>query len=337
MTKKVYTKLYTFFSDNMKERLKGILYLGIIILIITVLFNYLDSKNIFENNDKFIKVLNNNLDYSYLNDKDYIIKKISMKNIINYNYSNIYFKTNENITPIVMKEEIKDDEVKNENLNDKKLKEKPKTEKNAPIVYIYTTHQTEEYYFKSNAPYNITPTVMNTAYMLKEKLSEYGIESIVEERSIPKILKKNNWNYSYSYKASRIYLEDIVLKYPTLNYFIDVHRDSVKKDITTLKYKNDNYARVLFISGLENKDYKKNLKMIEALNISINKTIPNLSRGIYKKKGKGVNGIYNQDFSPNCILIEFGGVKNTIEEVYNTVNIVGKELSKYIGDENENK
>ena len=53
---------------------------------------------------------------------------------------------------------------------------------------------------------------------------------------------------------------------------------------------------------------------------------------IYKKKGKGVNGVYNQDFSSNCILIEFGGNKNTIDEVYNTVIALGEIISNYIGD-----
>ena len=42
--------------------------------------------------------------------------------------------------------------------------------------------------------------------------------------------------------------------------------------------------------------------------------------------------MYNQDFSSNCILIEFGGNKNTIDEVYNTVIALGEIISNYIGD-----
>jgi stage II sporulation protein P len=51
----------------------------------------------------------------------------------------------------------------------------------------------------------------------------------------------------------------------------------------------------------------------------MNELYPNLSKGIYKKGGPGVNGVYNQDFSPYTILIEIGGYENTTNEVLNTV------------------
>ena len=62
--------------------------------------------------------------------------------------------------------------------------------KKDPIVYIYNTHNKEQYNYDKNAPYNIIPTVLNTSYMLKEFLSKNNIESIVEERDISKILKE---------------------------------------------------------------------------------------------------------------------------------------------------
>ena len=46
-----------------------------------------------------------------------------------------------------------------------------------------------------------------------------------------------------------------------------------------------------------------------------------------KKTGANVNGVYNQDLSPNCILIEVGGVDNTIEEVNNTMDAIADTLS----------
>ena len=76
-------------------------------------------------------------------------------------------------------------------------------------------------------------------------------------------------------------------------------------------------------------------KLMEKINNEINKKYPTLSRGIYKKQGPGVNGVYNQDFSSNCILIEFGGQYNTIDEVYNTVEVLSKILANYMGEDNE--
>ena len=168
--------------------------------------------------------------------------------------------------------------------------------------------------------------------MLEEQLLKHGIKSVVEESSVSEVLNKNKWKYASSYKVTKTFLEKAKEKYPSLKFYIDVHRDSVKYSITTKTINDKKYARVMFLIGLENKNYEENLKVTEAINNEVEKKYPGLSRGIYKKKGKGVNGVYNQDFSSNCILIEFGGNKNTIDEVYNTVIALGEIISNYIGD-----
>ena len=76
--------------------------------------------------------------------------------------------------------------------------------------------------------------------------------------------------------------------------------------------------------------------MTQTLNEKFNTKYPGLSRGIYKKQGKGVNGVYNQDFNPNTILIEIGGQDNTIDEVFNTCEAISEVLIEYI-KENESE
>ena len=49
-----------------------------------------------------------------------------------------------------------------------------------------------------------------------------------------------------------------------------------------------------------------------------------------KKQGAGVNGVYNQDFSPNVFLIEIGGTENTKEEVLNSINVLYEAIAEYI-------
>ena len=78
----------------------------------------------------------------------------------------------------------------------------------------------------------------------------------------------------------------------------------------------------MFLLGLENNNYLENKKILEKLNNYLEINYPGLSRGIYEKKGKGVNGIYNQDYSKNVILIEVGGVDNTILEVSNSIKVI---------------
>ena len=72
------------------------------------------------------------------------------------------------------------------------------------------------------------------------------------------------------------------------------------------------------------------------LNKKIKEKYSSLTRGVLSKSGVGVNGIYNQDVSPNAILIEIGGYQNTISEVKNTIDIIAPILGEYInGKEKE--
>lgn len=205
-----------------------------------------------------------------------------------------------------------------------------KTPINNPLVYLYNTHQSEEYSSTNLESYNINPTVMMTSYILREKLNKNDIPTIVEENDVTEFLRTNNWNYASSYKVTRLLMEDAYSKNQSLQYFIDLHRDSVKKNISSVTIENKNYAKILFIVGLENKNYAKNLEITKSLNDKFNEKYPGLSRGIYKKQGVGVNGVYNQDFHPNTILIEVGGQENTIDEVFNTCEAISNVLTEYI-------
>jgi len=219
--------------------------------------------------------------------------------------------------------------------NDNVTLEKPVIkEEQSPLVYIFNTHQTEEYASSNTLEYNIKPTVLVASYMLQEKLKNEGITSIVEESNISELLRINNWNYASSYKITKMLMQQAKEDNPSLLYFIDLHRDSIPRDKTTITIDNKTYARVLFLLGLENPNYKESEKVISRMNGIINEKYPNLSKGIYEKGGKGVNGVYNQDFSSRCILIEVGGVDNTIEEVSNTIDAISYMLITYMGEAN---
>ena len=91
----------------------------------------------------------------------------------------------------------------------------------------------------------------------------------------------------------------------------------------------------MFLIGLENENHKLNENVVSKLEDWLNKNYPGLSRGIYRKKGPGVNGVYNQDFSSLCILIEVGGEYNTFIEVENTIEVISEMLNYYIRSNND--
>ena len=155
-------------------------------------------------------------------------------------------------------------------------------------------------------------------YVLEGLFKDKGYVSLVEESSIKEILNRNGWRYSYSYMASRILMEEAFKNNPSLKYFIDVHRDSLDKSRTSVMIDGKVFAKTIFLIGLENDNYEENLAFTEKINNLMNEKYPGLSKGIYKKGGVGVNGVYNQDFSNRTILIEIGGYENTPSEVLNS-------------------
>lgn len=210
------------------------------------------------------------------------------------------------------------------------IKEYHKVENNKennqdPLVYIYNTHQTEEYIESDN-------TVLTAAKYLKAKLEEINIKTIVEEKNIRETIEENNLNYRESYKASRINLEKTKNQYPNIKIFIDLHRDSVNRELTTVTINNNTYAKVLFVIGKEHDNCLKNLEFTQSLNNIIEQNYPTLTKGILQKEGPGVNGIYNQDLGTNIILMEVGSQDNTIEEVTNTLDIMTDVIKEKINE-----
>lgn len=87
---------------------------------------------------------------------------------------------------------------------------------------------------------------------------------------------------------------------------------------------------MLFVIGKEHSNYQQNLDFATSLNELMKLKVNTISRGVIGKEGKNVNGIYNQDISPNSVLIEVGGQYNNIEEVTNTMEILASVLKEYI-------
>lgn len=287
------------------------------------------SKNI--NNEKFLKMLlkNGNAHLELEEEPHFFSNLITLITNVDITKPATLLQTNTpQKEPITSSDEDKEVEsIPSSNYIKDPYEDKISTE---PIVYLYNTHQSEEYSTNNLESYNIKPTVMMLSYILREKLNNNGIPTIVEENDVTEFLRTNNWNYSASYKVTKLLMKDAYSKNQSLNYFIDLHRDSVKKNISSITIEDKNYAKILFIVGLENKNYTKNLEITENLNKKFNEKYPGLSRGVYKKQGAGVNGVYNQDFHPNTILIEVGGVDNTIDEVFNTCEAISVVLTEYI-------
>ena len=309
-----------------KIRLKKKFYFRNMILLCVCIISFIISYNIklYSSNEEFIMNL--------LNDSNYY-KKYEDKNIIK-KINNYLYNVNLN-EPVTLLENMFNYESTSEYYPEvletitKHINDPTNDVIDNPIVYIYNSHQLENYDSSNYEPYNITPNVMMASYLLKEKLNNYNIPTIVEEGNINEFIKINNWDYNYSYIASRYFIEEAKRKYPSIKYFIDIHRDSVTKEYSTAIINDISYAKVLFVVGLDHDNYKGNLDFANNVN---NRLINGISKGIIKKSGPNVNGIYNQDISRNALLIEVGGYQNKIDEVYNTIDVLANTLKEVINE-----
>ena len=209
--------------------------------------------------------------------------------------------------------------------NDSKFLEKEKLvlqNNNIEYIYIYNTHDTEKYHDNT--------TVLDTSKMLSNNLKKLGINSLVEAEKVS--------SYKYlglgNYEISRNFILNIKEK-ENISYFVDIHRDSVNN--TTIEINNKKYAKIMFVLGLENSNYMENKNIMEKMNNYLNANYPGISKGIYEKQGKGVDGIYNQDIDKNVILIEVGGIENNYEEIYNSTEILSLMFYYILGDNNEER
>ena len=191
---------------------------------------------------------------------------------------------------------------------------------NKKKIYIYNTHQGEEY--------SDDKGVIDAANYLKKELVKYDIDVTVEEGSISDFLNLNNYSYNYSYVASRYFVEEEIKN--NYDLIIDLHRDAVSRKNSVIEINDKTYARLMFVIGKKNKNYKRNYEIAKSLNELVENKYPGLSRGILLQDGINVNGVYNQDLAENIILIELGGNHNQFDEVKNTIDLLAPIIGEYL-------
>lgn len=183
-----------------------------------------------------------------------------------------------------------------------------------PKIYLYNTHQTEEY---------VDGNISQANEYLKKSLEARGVDVILDKTDIAATIKKQNLAYKDSYKITRNLLESTINS--EISIYIDLHRDSSKKEITTSIDNDVSYAKIMFVIGGKHDTYKDNYNLCDDLNKILKSNNKTLTRGIYVRKSSS----FNQDLASNIILIELGGPENTMEEVKNTVNVLADTLANY--------
>jgi stage II sporulation protein P len=164
---------------------------------------------------------------------------------------------------------------------------------------------------------------------LGQELAKRGIGSVVDTSDVTSELNTRGWQYGRSYDMSRELIQEAIAEHDELTFFFDLHRDSVPREVTTATINGEVYARTFFVIGRNHESFEKNKALAEDLHKRIEEVYPGLSRGVWAPDSPGANSLYNQDLSDNSLVVEFGGIDNSLDEVYNSVEAFAEVFSQF--------
>ncbi|MEW9049564.1 MAG: stage II sporulation protein P [Neobacillus sp.] len=198
------------------------------------------------------------------------------------------------------------------------------------VVHLYFTHNRESYlpYLQGvtdpNLAYHSQLNVTKVGDQLKAGLEERGIGTTIDKTDVMGTVKMAS-----TYWKSGELVQSAMATNRDIKYLIDIHRDARRGDKTKVMVNGQTYAQIVFVVGGKNPNHEKNEKLATELHNLLEKKYKGLSWGVMKNQGAGQNGVYNQNLSENALLVEFGGVDNTFEELNRSAEALADVFSEY--------
>ena len=198
------------------------------------------------------------------------------------------------------------------------------------VVFIYHTHNRESWTSEveegeSNAS-SKSKNITLVGERLAKQLEERGMGAMVSNTDYPTTIPNYEWSHSYKYSKKTV--KEAIASNDNLKYFFDLHRDSQSRKYTTVDIDGVSYAQVYFVIGERNPHWKENEAFAKRMNEKIEEKYPGLSRGILGKTAATGNAEYNQSLADQNVLIEVGGVDNTLEESYRTADVLAEIIAE---------
>jgi stage II sporulation protein P len=203
------------------------------------------------------------------------------------------------------------------------------------VVYVYFTHNRESYlpYLKGvtnpDLAFHSQINVTKIGDQLKTSLEDRGIGTFIDKTDVQANLNKKGLKYTRSYQESGLLVQEAMASNRELQYLIDIHRDAGRKDNTTVTINGKSYAKLAFIIGGNNPNHEKNARLATDLHNLLEKKYKGISRGVIIKPAGTGNAVYNQNLSDKAMLIEFGGVDNTFEELNRSADALADVFSEF--------
>ena len=183
------------------------------------------------------------------------------------------------------------------------------------LIAMYVTHS-DESYIPSDGTQSIEGQggIYDVARQVRDALQAQGIDVILDESThLP--------HDSGAYRRSRQTAERLLENRP--DAIIDIHRDGIPDQSEyTLTVNGENVSRVRLLVGRSNQNSAVNREFAKQLKAVADKKYPGLVKDIFIGKGN-----YNQDLSPNAILLEFGTHTISKERVLESTGLMANVVS----------
>lgn len=183
------------------------------------------------------------------------------------------------------------------------------------LIAMYVTHSDESY-----VPTDGTESIegqggiYDVAREFRDSLQALGIDVILDESThLP--------HDSGAYRRSRRTAERLLQKRP--DAIIDIHRDGIPDSSEyACTIEGENASQIRLLVGRSNQNSAANREFAKQIKAVADKQYPGLIKDIFIGKGN-----YNQDLSPNAILLEFGTHTLSKDRVLNSTDLIADVVS----------
>ncbi|NLW74680.1 MAG: hypothetical protein GX057_07330 [Clostridiales bacterium] len=209
-----------------------------------------------------------------------------------------------------------------------------------PVVLIIHTHGTEAYSKEGSISYSeaegefarsgdITQNVVAVGKVIADVLNENGV------RTLHCTTMHDLESYKDSYIRAAATIREYLANYPSIQYVIDVHRDSITTSdgsiIRPVMLANGKTcAQVMCVvgsdyNGADHDNWQNNLALALKLRSVLNERYGNMCRPVYLR-----SSAYNQQYAPMSMLLEVGTSGNSLSEAKEAARLVAKALADII-------
>ncbi|MGB4504903.1 MAG: stage II sporulation protein P [Syntrophaceticus sp.] len=197
-------------------------------------------------------------------------------------------------------------------------------------VAVYHTHNAETYipFQGKSRDEGKNGGITLVGEEIVKTLSQHGV------RAVQDLTIHDYPDHPTSYIKSKVTAKRLLEEYPDLKILIDLHRDAGIPKKQTVVIDGKEAAKLLFVIGngqrISNPHWRENYALARQIANRLDEKYPGLVKAVRLK-----DGCYNQNLSPNAILVEVGSDKNTLDEALITGRCFAEVVAELIQEEDE--